>query len=169
MRTACLPLAAIILAVAAPAFAENGKFLGNFKTWEANTSKVGGGRVCFLSSLPKKSEGKYKKRGEVSVIVTHWPGRKRFHEVSVVAGYTYKKDSKLEMLIDGARFDLYTDADRAWRYSSREDRELTQAMRKGTTMVVTGVSARGTKTIDTYSLSGFTAAHNAINKACGAK
>ena len=169
MRTACLPLAAIVLAVAVPASAESGKFLGAFKSWEANTSKVGGGRVCYMSGLPKKTEGKYKKRGEASVIVTHWPKRKRFHEVSIVAGYTYKKDSKVELVIDGTTFDLYTDADRAWRYSAREDRELVQAMRKGSNMVIKGVSARGTRTIDSYSLRGFTAAHKAINKACGAK
>ena len=32
---------------------------------------------------------------------------------------------------------------------------------------VEGVSSRGTLTTDTYSLSGFTKAHNAIDKACG--
>ncbi len=169
MRTAYLLFAAIVVAVAVPASAANAKFLGVFKSWEANTSKVGGGGVCYMSGLPRKSQGKYKKRGEASVIVTHWPGRKRFHEVSIIAGYTYKKDSKVELVIDGARYDLYTDADRAWRYSPREDRELVQAMRKGTRMVVKGVSTRGTKTTDTYSLRGFTAAHKAINKACGVK
>jgi hypothetical protein len=169
MRTACLTLGAIVLLFAGPASAERGKFLGAFKSWEANTSRVGGGRVCYMSGLPKKSEGKYKKRGEASVIVTHWPKRKRFHEVSIVAGYTFKKNSKLELVIDGDRFDLYTEADRAWRYSPREDSELVRAMRKGSNMIIKGISARGTRTTDTYSLSGFTAAHNAINKACGAK
>jgi hypothetical protein len=36
-------------------------------------------------------------------------------------------------------------------------------------MIITGFSSRGTKTIDTYSLSGFTAAYTAIGKACGVK
>jgi hypothetical protein len=34
-------------------------------------------------------------------------------------------------------------------------------------MIVKGTSSRGTLTTDTYSLSGFTAAFNAISKACG--
>ena len=33
--------------------------------------------------------------------------------------------------------------------------------------MATGLSQRGTKTVDTYSLRGFTAAYQAISKACG--
>jgi hypothetical protein len=36
-------------------------------------------------------------------------------------------------------------------------------------MVVRGQSNRGTKTTDTYSLVGFSAAYQAINQACGVK
>ena len=143
------------------------KFLGVFTAWEARTSTVGKDQVCFMSSLPKNSEGDYSKRGETSVIVTHWPERKRFDEVSVVAGYSYKDGSKVEIVIDGQYYDLYTEADRAWRYSAKEDLELVLAMRKGKTMVVRGTSTRGTLTVDTYSLDGFSAAHSAINRACG--
>jgi hypothetical protein len=39
-------------------------------------------------------------------------------------------------------------------------------MQSGSQMIVTGISGRGAKTSDTYSLLGFTAAYNAINKAC---
>jgi hypothetical protein len=40
-------------------------------------------------------------------------------------------------------------------------------MRAGATMTVTGTSTRGTVTKDIYSLTGFTAANETINKACG--
>jgi hypothetical protein len=36
-------------------------------------------------------------------------------------------------------------------------------------MTVEGISSRGTKTTDVFSLSGFTAAYNAITRACKAK
>jgi hypothetical protein len=39
-------------------------------------------------------------------------------------------------------------------------------MRAGSTMVVKGTSARGTRTTDTYSLKGVSAALDAIDKAC---
>jgi invasion protein IalB len=47
------------------------------------------------------------------------------------------------------------------------DKKLVQAMVKGSTMVVQGTSARGNNTKDTYSLSGFTRAYQAIRQACG--
>ena len=39
-------------------------------------------------------------------------------------------------------------------------------MKKGNQMIVTGVSARGTKTTDTYSLNGITAALKAMADKC---
>ncbi|MGB1026239.1 MAG: invasion associated locus B family protein, partial [Rhodospirillaceae bacterium] len=39
-------------------------------------------------------------------------------------------------------------------------------MKRGRDMIVKGTSSRGTVTTDTYSLSGVTAAMNAIDKAC---
>jgi hypothetical protein len=43
---------------------------------------------------------------------------------------------------------------------------MTQAMIKGKNAVVSGTSSRGTLTIDTFSLAGFTAAHKAISATC---
>jgi len=40
-------------------------------------------------------------------------------------------------------------------------------MIRGAEMVIAGESSRGTQTTDTYSLLGFTAAHEAMNEACG--
>jgi hypothetical protein len=42
-------------------------------------------------------------------------------------------------------------------------------MRKGARMVVKGTSARNNPTTDSYSLKGVSAAHSAMNKACGRK
>ena len=54
----------------------------------------------------------------------------------------------------------------AWAEDEEKDDLLIQAMKRGTTMVVKGISSRGTKTKDTYSLKGFTASYEAINKVC---
>jgi hypothetical protein len=42
-------------------------------------------------------------------------------------------------------------------------------MRAGSRLVAKGTSNRDTLTTDTYSLTGFSAAYNAINKACDAR
>ena len=98
------------------------------------------------------------------------PAEKRIGEVSIQAGYTYKKGSNVNITIDGKKsFKLFTSNGYAWTYESADDRTLVAAMRAGNSMVIKGTSSRGTLTTDTYSLSGFTAAYKAINKACGVK
>jgi len=54
----------------------------------------------------------------------------------------------------------------AWSSDEKFDDILIKAMRRGTTMIVKGVSSKGTSTKDTYSLRGFTASHEVISKTC---
>ena len=129
----------------------------------------GGKPVCFIGSEPKKSRGKYKKRGEAYVLVTHRPAEKSTHVVSVKAGYTYQNGSEVDLIIGAKTFKLFTDAGHAFAYDDKTDKALIKAMVRGARMVVRGTSARGTLTTDTYSLKGFTAAYQAINKACKVK
>ena len=75
-------------------------------------------------------------------------------------------DSDAVVEIDGKKFTLFTHQDGAWAKNSEADGNLVQAMKKGTRMIIRGTSSRNTKTVDTYSLIGFTAAHTAIGKAC---
>ncbi len=58
-------------------------------------------------------------------------------------------------------------AGQAWARDTKTDRALVGAMKGGLAMIVAGISSRGTLTTDTYSLTGFTKAYNAIAKACG--
>ena len=60
--------------------------------------------------------------------------------------------------IDGQKFTMFTKKDGAWMANPAEERKLVAAMKAGREMVVSGVSARGTQTTYTYSLSGVTAA-----------
>jgi invasion protein IalB len=159
------PLAAVALLPAAQA--QGIKRIGDFGDWSAFQFTEDGSSACYMSSEPAKATGDYKKRGDVFAIVTHRPAEKRIGEVSIVAGYAYQKDSTVEVAIGRQSFELFTQEDGAWALDTAGDRELVQAMKKGTLMVVKGTSARGTLTTDTYSLKGFTKAYNAIGKACG--
>ncbi len=158
-----LPLCAL------PAGAAEAEVIDNFQDWTAFAEKEGGKKVCYMASAPEKAEGKYKKRDDPYVLVTHRPAEKSIGVVSVRAGYTYKKDSEVELNIDGQRFTLFTDAGGAWARDTKTDRALVRAMKGGLSMIIAGISGRGTLTTDTYSLNGFTAAYNAITKACGVK
>ena len=59
--------------------------------------------------------------------------------------------------------------DRGWSAQKVLNEALVEAMRTGSAMVIKGTSNRGTTTTDTYSLSGTSAAYEAINKACNVK
>ena len=161
--------AVALLAIAATGAAQAAqRVLGKYGVWQAVVLGEKTSKTCFLHGAPKKSRGKYKKRGEIFVQITHRPP-KATNEVSITAGYVFEKESDVDIDIDGEKFELFTDKDSAWSRDAKGDLALVRAMRAGKVMVVKGKSARGTLTTDTYSLSGFTAAHNAITKACGVK
>lgn len=153
----------------APVSAQGIKRLGDFDDWSAFQFTENGNKACYMASQPKKAEGKYKKRGDVYAIVTHRPGEKLRDEVSILAGYSYKKDSEVRVIIGKKTYELFTQGDGAWAKDKKSDKILVKAMIKGSSMMVKGMSARGTKTTDTYSLKGFTNAYAAIGKACGIK
>lgn len=142
--------------------------LGTFGNWTAYKMEENGQKVCYMAAVPEKSSGKYTKRGEVFLIVSHRPKQKTFNTVSLTAGYTYKKNSDVKVQIDKKpEIELFTSGDTAWAFTSAQDNQLVSLMRAGNKAVFKGTSSRGTLTTDTFSLSGFTKAANAIDKACG--
>jgi hypothetical protein len=161
---ACLLVA---LVCTSPALSAEAILIDDFGDWSAYTVAEGGNKVCYIGGLPDKSEGKYSARGDTHTLVTHRPAEKAVNVVSIRAGYTYGKESEVEVAIDDATFQLFTDEGHAFAWDSRADAALVKAMMAGTKMIVRGTSSRGTRTVDTYSLKGFTAAYRAIGKACG--
>ena len=161
--------AALLAAVPAAAMAEEGiKKLGDHGVWRAYSYiESDGSKVCYMAAEPAKHEGKYAKRGKIYAQVTHRPGEKQRDTFSYIAGYDYKGDSTVSLTIDGTAFALFTENDTAWATDSATDEKIAQALRKGSKMVVKGTSSRGTETVDTFSLSGSSAAHDAIGSECG--
>src|SRR5690606_3514159 len=151
-----------------PAAAQSVERVGDFNAWSTYTTTEEGNRVCFIASSPTKSEGQYTRRGNVFSIVTLRPADSREPEVSFIAGYTFKPDSTVEVVLDDQhRFSLFTQDDAAWLPNEPQiDRRMIERMRAGLTMVVRGTSSRGTLTTDAYSLRGFTAAYEAMQRAC---
>ena len=149
-------------------FASDIELLGSFDYWSAYSFNDGTDHVCYMASQPTKSQGKYSRRDDVFLIVTHRPDKKSFDVVNVVAGYTYKSTSKPQLTIDKNKaVELKRHEDTAWAKDSATDAKLVAEMKKGSNAVLLGTSARGTKTTDTFSLKGFSKAYEAINKACG--
>lgn len=159
---AALGLAALLLAGTAGAET----LLGKHGDWEAFTEVEDGKMACYMGAVPDKSRGKYTTRGRTFMLITHRPAEKSKNVISVQAGYTFKKGSEVEVAIGSTSYKLFTDGRWAFAPDAAADNALVASMIRGATMVVKGVSSRGTETTDTYSLSGFTAAHQAISRAC---
>jgi len=160
-----MTVAAAIVPLSAQA--EDNPLLGNFGDWQAFKTKQGGKDVCLVSSKPTKTEPADAKRGDIFILISHFQDGGIRNQVQVLVGYPFKTGSTASVTVGGKKFDLFTDGENAWARKSETDNDIVAALRKGSSAVVRGESQRGTKTTDTYSLKGISAALDAIGKACG--
>ena len=142
------------------------ELINTYRDWNLFVYKDKKGRVCYVASEPQKMEGDYSKRGPAAVLVAKFPIKAPNIQVSVQAGYPYKKQSTVRMKIDKKTFSLFTDGANAFARTSEEDKRIIEAMKRGRKMTVRGTSRKGTYSLDTYSLLGFTKAYRAMLDAC---
>ncbi len=107
------------------------------------------------------------RRGKIRLFVSFRPDAGVKGEVSFTGGYPFAKGSTVEMDIDGAKYELFTEGEWAWAASPADDVKITNAMKRGAKAVLTARSQRGTVTKDTFSLLGFTAAMAEAEARCG--
>lgn len=155
------------LLLATPAFAEDPKAIGAYRSWNGYTYTDGSKQVCFMATKPTRTLPAGATRGDIYAMITHRPAENSTGVVSIVTGYTYKANSDVQVTIGTQKFSLFTDGDTAWARDDATDRALVAAIKGGSSMTVVGTSSRGTKTTDTYSLSGSSAAYQAISQQCG--
>ena len=105
------------------------------------------------------------RRGDILLFVTFRPGGAG-GEVSFSGGYPFAAGSTVKLDIEGTSFDLFSDGEWAWPASAADDASLLAALKGGTTAILSGQSGKGTKTQDTFSLRGFTAAMDEAASRC---
>lgn len=163
-------LTAASLVVAATATAPAATSIGTFKHWGAYTSADSNGKMCFVASQPQSSKyqpDNVRSRDPAFFMVTTIPAKNIRNEASTIIGYPFADNVKVTVEIDGNNtFTMFTEKDSAWIENPAQEADLIAAMQKGIRMTVVGKSRRGTVTTDTYSLSGITAALEAIAKEC---
>ena len=118
---------------------------------------------CYIGSIPVNSdipEGKI--RGDVYILV-YRINNNPAAIVQINSGYPYNEEEYVNVKIDNKNYEFYAKEDSAW---TNNDDEVIYAMKKGIKLIVFGISSRGTKTIDSYSLNGFTVAYNKLTKDC---
>lgn len=169
VRAILLAAAGVLMAapsLAADPPADAPEVLGTFGEWTSFAEGNDKAKLCYAASAPIKKEGKYSSRGDTAVLVTHNLSDGSFDVVSIVAGYEFKPDEDVLAQVDSKKFTMFSKGDRAWNADAKDDRAMVAEMKRGRNLLVIGTSSRGTRTTDTYSLSGFTKAYQAIGKAC---
>jgi len=155
---------------ALPCFAAkdpNVENLGSFGDWSAYSYHDEMGTICYIATQPTKSSGKYSKRDDVFLMVTHRPQENAYDVVNTVAGYTYRKGSKPSFVIDQKKaISLISHEDTAWAKDAKTDHQLVEQMKAGSQGVLKGTSQRGTNTTDTFSFKGFSKAYQTISEVC---
>lgn len=166
LRRAAFLVPVVVLAATPLAAQQDPTPLGESGDWAAYSYKTAQGKVCYIVAQPKVSEPKNAKRDPVFFLITHRPTQGIKNEVSTIIGYPFKKDATVEVKIDEAAYQLFTNGDGAWADTKDKDRKIVASMKKGKDLMVKGVSMRGTQTIDNYSLRGFSDAMAKIDGAC---
>ncbi len=165
--------AALCLAMllAAPAMAADPTELGVFRSWTAFSATSPEGKVCYALSKPTATLPKKPPRDAVYVIISVWPGRAVKDELQVVPGYLYKEGEPVFAQVGSRRTEFFTRNDgksgSAWVKNVDDEAALVSAMRGGSTLTVTGITKKGIKTTDTYSLAGIAGAVERAHRECG--
>jgi hypothetical protein len=136
---------------------------------------AGSPQECYVAAQPNASSAERDgqavevNRGDIRLFVRFNPSENVSNEVSFTGGYPFRPDAPVRVVVGDESYDLAPGQGDAsgWAWPSPEDdARLVDTMRRGSTARVTGVSARGTTTVDTFSLSGFTAAVNDAESRC---
>jgi invasion associated locus B (IalB) protein len=142
--------------------------LGQYGEWGAYAATPAGTKVCFALAKPHESRTSPagKPRDPAYLFIASRPGENVRNEVSVAIGYSFKPGADATVEVGPAKFPMYTQNDGAWIKNAAEEARMVEVMRKGSDLVVTGVSARGTQSTDRYSLKGLSQALDRAAQEC---
>jgi hypothetical protein len=166
--TAAAPAEKPPAAAAAAVGGAHTKLLGQYGDWGAYTASPGGKKICFIIAKPASAQTNppNRPRNPVYMFISTRPADKVTNEVSIIAGYPFKPGSDASAQIGSTTFALYTQLDGAWIKNAADEASMVTAMKSGDNVVITGESAKGTQTTDTYSLKGVSQAIDRVAQEC---
>ncbi len=162
-----IALAHALSLAGAAAAAEGPRAIGRHGAWVVFANDGEGGGACFAATQPKSSEPAVAEREPAFVYVSAWPKEGVRTQLSIRSGYRFRAGSVVTVTIGPSNFALFTTGDRAWVSDPTAELKLIDAMKKGPSMRVQGVSDQGTTVRDVYELGGLTQSLAAIVKGCG--
>jgi hypothetical protein len=142
--------------------------LGQFGDWGAYSANSGGRTVCYALAKPSSSatQPPNRPRDPAYMFVSTRPAENVRNEISIVVGYPFKPGFEASADIGSNKYAMYTQVDGAWVKNPAEEARMVEAMRKGSDLVVSGESGKGTKSTDRYALRGLAQALDRVAQEC---
>lgn len=162
----------VALLVVTPSMAQEVKQLGTYKAWTAWTGSDANGVMCYISAepeswTPKEVSGAPVRRSPIHFLVINRKGLGTKNEVQTLVGYPFHgSKANVSATVDGRTYPMVTEGEAAWLAVEADEANFVEALKAGTELVVKGTSQKGNNMVDTYNLSGVTAAIAEIAKAC---
>ncbi len=154
-------------AFTATAQAEDPTSLGKFGDWEAFTYKTADSTVCYAFSAPIKTKvSKKVTRDPAYFMISNFPNKKVKGQVSTIIGYSFDPNSEVDLKVGEKSFSLYPVGNGAWADKPETEKSIIAAMKKAKSFTVSGISSKGTNTIDSYSTNGISGALGKIDGTC---
>ena len=140
--------------------------LAAFGDWSAYVARTGDEKNCYIMSLPHDRIPAVASRGRVYAFISERPTQNVKNEVAFILGFQGNPDGAASAAIDGQSFDLALRDDHAYVKNEAQQPSFVAAAREGSILTVRTPNPRGSITIDTYSLTGFSQALDRMTSEC---
>ena len=160
-------VAALALAIPTlPAATASAKIEGKFTDWTVHTKTEGGEKICYALAKAASKTPSTVKHGDIYFMVANWKSGKAKEQPSLLTSFALKPQIPPAARVGSTKIPMFADGDEAFVESDTDERRLVRSMRKGSTMRVDAVSARGTQISYEFSLRGITAALSKAKSVC---
>jgi invasion protein IalB len=141
--------------------------LGSYGDWGAYAA-TGKDKSCYALGSPKERQPKAKMKDTPAfVFISTHTGEGVHNEVAINLGYATKDGGKASAEVDDDTFELVTKGVNAWvKIPAKDEEKLVRAMKEGSKLVVKASSAKGTASVDSYSLKGLSDALARVAQEC---
>lgn len=160
------PLALVILAgLVAGAAAAEPSAVGRFKDWAVFTEEKGGDLLCYAATEASSKSPASVTHGAVWYYVTSWKSGQARNQPSFRVTYDLKTDRAPKTTIGRSSWQMFAVGGEAFAEDA-DDPRIVDALKKGSSLTVSGQSARGTNVTYRFSLSGSADAIAKAEEAC---
>jgi hypothetical protein len=136
----------------------------SFEDWHFYIDDSKEKKICYVYSVPKKSDGNYRKRNKPYFMVKNIENGNS--EITVSSGFVYQNNSEVQISLKNKKFNIFTFENLAWSYSMNQDLDITKEMKKNNSLEIYSINKYGKSSRDTYSLNGFNQAYSKIIQIC---